>query len=255
MTTSAPDFCIGIVGGMGPMAGLRLAQQITSIAAAEEDQRHPRIILISQPDRIPDRTAYLLTGAGENPAVGILTCIDMLCREGATILGVPCNTAHAAPIWGGIVAAMEARERRPRLVNMIDSVVTEVAAVAKMGARIGVLATQGTVHSQTFDMALAEVGMQVIYPRVDQQSRLHEAIYDRRSGIKATGHPTQLARTAVFEVMKEMAYQGVDAFILGCTELPLAVEQTELDGIPLFDPSAALARALLSEWVNVPKGT
>jgi len=35
--------------------------------------------------------------------------------------------------------------------------------------------------------------------------------------------------------------------VLGCTELPLAVPEPEVDGIPIIDPSLALARALIRE--------
>jgi aspartate racemase len=38
---------------------------------------------------------------------------------------------------------------------------------------------------------------------------------------------------------------GAEAVVLGCTELPLAVPEAELDGLPIVDPTRILARALI----------
>lgn len=233
------------------MAGFRLAQQITSLVGVAEDQKHPRIVLISMPDRIPDRTEYLLSGLGDNPALGILECIDDLSKAGATVLGVSCNTAHAEPIWREMVAGMEARASHLRLISMIDALIAEVSVAVPMRGRIGVLATRGTIRADTFGKALKDIGREVVYPDIGQELRVHDAIYNRQFGIKATASPTEQARMVIVEVIAEMIRKGVDALILGCTELPLAVEQDVFDGVRLFDPSAALARSLLSEWGGV----
>ncbi|RPI41687.1 MAG: aspartate racemase, partial [Bacteroidetes bacterium] len=51
---------IGIVGGMGPYAGLDLLRKIYDNTLAGSDQEHLDTILISLSSRIPDRTEYLL---------------------------------------------------------------------------------------------------------------------------------------------------------------------------------------------------
>ena len=39
--------------------------------------------------------------------------------------------------------------------------------------------------------------------------------------------------------------QGADAVILGCTEIPLALTEPDLRGVPLLDATKVLARALI----------
>jgi len=39
--------------------------------------------------------------------------------------------------------------------------------------------------------------------------------------------------------------QGADAVILGCTEIPLALTEPDLHGVPLLDATKVLARALI----------
>ncbi|WP_243664188.1 aspartate/glutamate racemase family protein [Rhodothermus marinus] len=52
-----------------------------------------------------------------------------------------------------------------------------------------------------------------------------------------------MARQSVLTGIEHLRQKGVEAVVLGCTELPLAVPEPEVDGIPIIDPSLALARA------------
>jgi aspartate racemase len=49
---------IGIVGGVGPLAGLDIFKKIIEETIATKDQDHIPVILSSQPQRIADRTAF-----------------------------------------------------------------------------------------------------------------------------------------------------------------------------------------------------
>ena len=41
--------------------------------------------------------------------------------------------------------------------------------------------------------------------------------------------------------------EGVEAIILGCTEIPLALKDNQIKGVPLIDATGVLARALILE--------
>ena len=51
---------IGIVGGVGPYAGLDLTEKIFGQTIASSDQEHLPVALLSLPERIEDRTRYLV---------------------------------------------------------------------------------------------------------------------------------------------------------------------------------------------------
>ena len=59
---------IGIVGGVGPLAGLDLQAKIVAQTIAGRDQDHLPVVSLSWPGPIPDRTEYLLGRVAENPA-------------------------------------------------------------------------------------------------------------------------------------------------------------------------------------------
>src|SRR5690606_41469903 len=93
---------IGVIGGMGPYAGLDLVRKIFDHTAASRDQDHLPVALLSYPGRIRDRSLFLLRAteedSGVNPAEAIAGIALELDRLGATVAGIPSNTAHAPAI-------------------------------------------------------------------------------------------------------------------------------------------------------------
>ena len=65
------DKRIGIVGGVGPHAGLDLTRKLFDHTRAETDQEHLPVMLYSFPDRIGERPAFLLGKTVDNPGEAI----------------------------------------------------------------------------------------------------------------------------------------------------------------------------------------
>src|SRR5687768_203879 len=93
---------IGIVSGLGPSAGLDLAQKILNETLACRDQEHVPLVLVSIPELIGNRTSFILGQSSVNPADGIVQAISKLQAAGAGIIGIPCNTSHADSIFSCI---------------------------------------------------------------------------------------------------------------------------------------------------------
>src|SRR5690606_7547188 len=77
---------IGIVGGVGPLAGLDIFKKIIEETIATKDQEHLPVILSSKPHRIADRTAFLLQNSNENPGYALLKIIEELDNSGAEVV-------------------------------------------------------------------------------------------------------------------------------------------------------------------------
>ena len=97
---------IGIVGGMGPYAGIDLIKKIFDLTITKKDQDHVPITMISTPHRIPDRTKFIKGEIKKNPAIEISKIIKKLSNQGASIIGMPCNTAHSPIIINEILARL-----------------------------------------------------------------------------------------------------------------------------------------------------
>jgi aspartate racemase len=239
---------IGIVAGVGPFAGLDLLGKVLAETAVSRDQHHLPIYSLSQPGEIVDRTEYLLGLVAENPAYAIARQLERLAALGAAVAGIPCNTAHAPPIFSVIQTELSAADCPIHLLHMIEEVGRFLAENHPGIKRVGVLSTTGTYRAAVYPQVLATAGCQAIAPDENtQMSLVHPAIYDPVYGVKATGTATERAREGLITAVATLRARGAQAIILGCTELPLVLPEKELNGLPTIDPTRILARALIRE--------
>jgi len=219
-----PDLPIGIVGGMGPWAGFELCRHITSHTRAQRDQEHLTLYLASEPALVPDRTEYLLGNGRINPADVVAATIGRLAQIGARVVGIACNTIHAPAYWQRILELLAGGQIDIRLISIVEAVAEHLSSRYAPGSRIGVLGTAGTVATNIYGPALARRGFAVHYPGEAQVAAVHRAIYDPRFGIKSHFDPVpDAARREVEDAIVGLAESGVEAVVLGCTELPFAV--------------------------------
>jgi len=240
---------IGIIGGVGPYAGLDLVKKIFDQTRAGTDQDHLPVALLSLPAAIPDRTEYLL-GRGEiNPAEGIAHVALQLERMGARVVAIPCNTAHADAIFEPVLDKLRQAHSGLKVMHMIRETVGFLQTECRGRQRIGVLSTTGTYQLRLYAEPLQAAGYQVVVPTPRMQEEIvHPAIYHPQVGIKAQCNPVNgQARQWLEEAMRALQREGAEVIILGCTELPLAVTEPVLFGMPLIDPTTILARALVRE--------
>ncbi len=239
---------IGIVGGVGPYAGLDLATKICDQTLAHSDQEHLPVVLLSVPHTIADRTAFLLGQTPVNPAYALAAVICQLEAVGATVVGIPCNTAHSPRIFDVILAELAAAGSRVQVVHMIRETARFLAEHPQRPRRVGVLCTTGTARTRVYQEALAAFGMAALLPDDPTQEAVHAAIYDPTYGIKAQAHPvTARAQQQLRQAAQHLLEQGAEALVLGCTEIPLALSALPGEPVPVIDPTLILARALIRE--------
>lgn len=233
--------CIGIVGGVGPLASadffakiLQLAQNDSDIPA-KKDQDFPRIIMDCN-SQIPDRTNALLYG-GESPVDELVETAQNLVRAGAQLIVIPCNTAHA------FLREVQEKVQIP-IINMIEEVGDEIRRLFPKYRKIGIMATTGTVKSRIYDNAFIKRGLTPLYLEEDLQEKyVMEAIYGCE-GIKA-GH-LELPRKLLSSAAHLLEKRGAEAIIMACTEIPLALEKTN---VPLIDSNIVLAKSVLRQAI------
>lgn len=221
---------IGILGGMGPLATADLFQKIVLLTEAETDRDHIRVYIDSNA-QIPDRTAALLSG-GEDPVPEMTKALRNLEKCGADCIVMPCNTAHF------FLPRLQAETTVPFL-----SILTAAAEACRTqfpGKTVGILATTGTLAANLYQGALEQAGVRYQVPDEAEQAALMRVIYE---GVKA-GKGPETYREALLRVAENMADRGTEVFLLGCTELPLAVKNAGVV-LPTVDPTAELAKAAI----------
>lgn len=199
---------IGIIGGMGPLATADLFRKIVMNTVAETDQEHLHILIDNNTD-IPDRTRALLEG-GADPFPEMLKSARRLEDGGAECLIMPCNAAH------GYWERLEAATRIP-VLSMIE---LTCQALEREGVGCaGLLAVNGTVRTGIYDRVCRQHGIALLTPDEEGQQAVMDLIY---KGVKAGAAQYDIAQ--VCAAVERMAARGAQTVVLGCTELPVAME-------------------------------
>jgi aspartate racemase len=227
---------LGVVGGIGPAATVDFLGKVVAHTRARRDQDHVPIVVDHNPC-IPDRTAHLVGGAAD-PLLALYAACRRLEANGATLIALPCNTAHA------YLPRIQPRLAVP-VVHMLDETVAHIARRHPDCRRVGLLATSGTIASGVYHTAARSAPFDLIEPSGAGQRRVMRAIYGEH-GVKA-GHTTGACRDDLAAAIGELARRGATVVILGCTELPLILpQQIGFDAggpcVALVDPTLVLAR-------------
>jgi len=236
---------VGVIGGIGPFAGLDFMRNIFNNTRAVKDQEHVNSVLVSCPSIIPDRTEFLFSNPEtENPALGMFESARKLHAAGVSYAVVACNTAHAGRIFKPFSEMVQQSLSGLTIVNMLETCASHVKKNLSI-KRIGLLATKGTHKSRVYHEYFGDY-FDLIEPDEAGQEKVHEAIYSKEFGIKAFSQPVKpLARETIGQEVSALVQRGAEAVILGCTELPLAVQVSDVP-VPAIDPGLIAARALVA---------
>lgn len=240
---------IGIVGGMGPQAGLALYDKIIRHTKAVRDQQHLSVVMMSFSKHIVDRTEFLQGDTYTNPAFSIAVVIKKLEHAGAEIVGIPCNTSHSSPILDVIYRELDRMDCRVRLVNMPVETCHFIQANHKSVRRIGVMTTNGTYKTGLYKNLLLDLGYDVVIPDlIFQNEVIHRMIYDPVFGIKSKPDSISLEVKMLLEkALNFFKKRNADAIILGCTELSLILPGMMVNDMLVIDSTDVLAKALIRE--------
>jgi aspartate racemase len=240
---------IGIVGGMGPHAGLTLFNSILCHTKASVDQQHLSTILMSFPGYITDRTAFLEGQSVANPAYNIAGVIRKLENAGAAVIGIACNTSYAPPIYNVITEELFNMKSKVKLVNMPMETCQCIRNDYPQVNRVGVLTTNGTYNAGIYKQLLTGIGYEVIIPDpIFQNDIIHKMIYDKKNGIKANaGNITREVRSLLKKAISFFESRRTEAIILGCTDLSVLLTDRIMSDMAVIDSTESLAKALIRE--------
>lgn len=223
---------LGVLGGMGPMAGATFAGRVVALTPAARDQDHIPLVLCNDP-RVPDRSSARL-GLGQDPLPAMVRGVRLLERAGATLIAIPCNTAH---LWYDQLAAATSLP----VLHIVESVCDDLERLGAAGCRVGLMGTAATLQLDLYGGPLRRRGFQVLPTETEEVRLCAQAI----EAVKANDCKAGFAPAAA--CIERLVARGAQAVVLGCTELPLAVPHVgrgSFDAV-LTDSIDALARAAI----------
>ena len=105
--------------------------------------------------------------------------------------------------------------------------------------KVGLLGTRFTMEQTFYTSRLKEIfGIEVVTPNAQQRDTVHNIIYEQL----CKGVICVESRNAYIDIINELAAEGAEGIILGCTEIALLVQQHHTK-VKLYDTTAIHASA------------
>ena len=166
----------------------------------------------------------------------MLSSANKLARIGVDFLICPDNTIHQA------LPYIEARSPLPWL--HIAAVGAE-QAIERGFHRIGLTGTRYLVEGDVYPEKLTERGLEYVRPDAEECAEINRIIFDEL--VYGVFKPESVKYFQ--RVIEGMKARGCDAVVLGCTEIPLIINDDN-SPLPTIDSTRSLARAALRRAVQ-----
>jgi len=225
---------IGIVGCSAEGAALCYRTICAEGAAVLGPHAHPEVSMHTP--SLADYLACIDRCDWQGVGALMLASADKLAKIGADFLICPDNTIHRA------FAFVEPRSPLPWL-HIAEVVADEAAA---RGFRcLGLLGTRWLIDSEVYPEKLAARGLAYLRPDEGECLEINRIIMDEL--VYGVFKPEAVAYHR--HVIGRMRDQGADAVVLGCTEIPLIMNDGN-SPLPTLDSTRSLARAALRRAVR-----
>lgn len=143
-------------------------------------------------------------------------------RGGAQMLTICTNTMHK------MVPDIEKNISIP-IVHIADATADEINSLGIK--RIALLGTRFTMEQDFYKGRLIEKhGIDVIVPEGEDLEQVHNIIYNEL----VLGEIKQSSKEIYKQIIKRLVERGAQGVILGCTEIPLLIQQNDCS-VPVFD--------------------
>jgi aspartate racemase len=221
---------IGILGGMGTMAGINLAHMLAAEAVkrgAVSDSDFPKFMLYNIPAEGMDE-------CGVNDEAKILPQIEegryRLVNAGCAILIIACNSIHA-------LTHPMSKIPMARQINLVEEACIQVP---KGTRTIGVIGSSYTKDTGLYTARLTEMGINVVNTNHEEQTKLDNAI----KAVMTSLPPKDKFYADIAYVCNGMKNREAKTIIVGCTELSAFFNPVE-NPVGIIDAGyAAVCKAL-----------
>ena len=122
-------------------------------------------------------------------------------------------------------------------------------AEASEAKKLLLLGTRFTIDSDFYDKQFRGSDISLVRPDREETANIHEII-DKEL---IRGIVTTISQQYLSRVLEKHAAAGIDGVILGCTELPMIINESTTS-LALFDSAILLAEAAIEQAMAVGDG-
>ncbi len=225
----ATEGTIGVVG-VAPWATLDFLRALYAPVVVKKDWHYPRV-LCDINTKLPSRGRHLDLGE-RDPSPFIKETIAELATQGATVVVVPCNTAH-------ILYERWAHSPPVPVPNIVEAAIEKISQTG--ASRIVTLSSGPVYRHHLYDKALPDSGLQSMRLSEPEVATVGAAI----TQVKERGSLLPQNREQLRAILRKKKQEGADGVILACTELGSLQSLCLELALDCADSGVALAEAAL----------
>lgn len=220
---------IGLIGGLSWESSAVYYRLINETVKARKKGFHSAKSLMYSFD-FAEIEALQKKGAWDEATLMMIDAAKRLERGGADCIVICANTMHR--MAGDVQAAVDIP-----LLHVADA--TARAVLAEQIGKVGLLGTVYTMEQNFLKGRLnIKYGLDVIVPEADGRKIVNDVIYKEL----VKGLVKKKSREALLAVIRQLADEGAQGVILGCTELGMLIKPGD-SPIPSFDTTVLHAAA------------
>ena len=219
---------IGLIGGMSWESTVTYYQVVNEVIKKELGGLHSARCILYSVD-FEEIEACQSKGEWEKSGQILLEAARSLERAGADFIVICTNTMHK------VVPQIKAGIKIP-ILHIAEATARQLKACQI--DKVALLGTKYTMEQAFYKQKLMDEGIDVIVPDQEGRSVVNRVIYEELCLGKIVEH----SKKQFLAIIDQLAEEGAQGIILGCTEIGLLVHQEDTK-VPLFDTTLIHATA------------
>jgi aspartate racemase len=220
---------IGLIGGMSWASTALYYKIINQLINEKLGNLHSAKIIVYSID-FEELLTFQKTGRWYKAANFIVPLAKALERAGADVILICSNTGH-------MNSEIVAKSVNVPLLHIADATGQQI--ISQNLQKVALLGTKFTMEKGFYKKRLSQkYGIDVVVPELADRNLIHDIIYKEL----CFGQIKQTSKKELVGIISNLIHDGAQGIILGCTELPLLINQKDVS-VPLFDTTKIHALA------------
>lgn len=219
---------IGLIGGITPMSTILYYQILNDLSAEKYTEKSSCKVVIN---------SFNFAEISEHQSNSRWDLLDEMMADsgkalqaaGADCILICANTMHLC------IEAVRNVVNIP-VIHIAEATAEQINA--KGLKKVALLGTKYTMEKTFYTDILTREGIETIIPNEEDRDLIHHVIYTEL----AKGELNPDSKKKYMEIIEKLIGEGAEGIILGCTEIPLLIKQSDVS-VPVFDTTEIHAEA------------
>lgn len=228
---------VGLIGGIGPESTIEYYRSIiSSYREQKPDVGYPAILVNSV--NLTQLIEWMNVNELEKVTEYLILEVEKLAKAGAEFGAFASNTPH-------IVFDEIQRQSRIPLISIVEATCERVQSLGFK--KVALFGTRYTMQGRFYPEVFSRAGIKLVVPEPEEQTYIH----DKYLGELLNNIFLPETRRALLAITDKLKTRhGIEAIVLGGTELPLILRDDEHNGVRLLDTTRIHCDRIVRELLS-----